>query len=60
MTPAKPTHDLNNALLFLETFPEILQDSLPPGTVDSNEALREVLEVYQEKIALVKRLVNKV
>ena len=55
MKTPKATHDLMNALLFLETFPDILQEALPEGMLDANEAIQEVLEVYQEKIAVLRK-----
>ena len=51
-------HDLNNALIYLSVFPDILLDHLPSGHLDDNEGLREALDIYREKIAALKKILK--
>lgn len=51
-------HDVKNALLFLETFPLILKQ-LSKTDPDYEKQRDELIEVYVEKIAVVKAFVDK-
>jgi hypothetical protein len=52
-------HDLNGALLFLETFPHILQDTLPVDNETKRSELNELLEIYGQKLNIIKKALNK-
>jgi hypothetical protein len=47
-------HDLNNAVLYLETFPEILRQHLSTLAVPQSEELDEILELLSSKVEVVK------
>ncbi len=51
-------HDLNNALIYLSVFPDILLDHLPQGHIELNEGLRVALDIYREKIAALKKILK--
>lgn len=52
MTADSQKHDLKNALIFLVTFPEILKQELQTNPRADSPALKELLEIYRAKIAI--------
>lgn len=48
-------HDLKNALLFLELFPDLLKSALSSGEGPGSPGFDELLSVFNEKLELLKR-----
>lgn len=46
-------HDIKNAILFLETFP-LMMKQLDPNSPDFKKERDELLDVYAEKIKVIK------
>jgi hypothetical protein len=56
----KPTeHDLKNAFLFLDLFPEVLIRTLEDGRGPGTDDFEELMEIYREKIQILKSGVAK-
>ncbi len=50
----RKSHDFQNALLFLETFPVLLRQLMTRERPQAEVELEELIEVYLEKIAVLK------
>jgi len=58
--PIQPSlHDLQNAMIFLETFPLILQQMLQSGKSVESQDLKELLQLYVEKVEILKAGMNR-
>lgn len=48
-------HELKNALLFLKTFPEIVRGELSIHSLPVSEELAEILEIHEQKLAVLEK-----
>jgi hypothetical protein len=54
MKPQPTEHDLKNAFLFLELLPEMLIRTLKYGRGPGTDDFEELMEIYREKIQILK------
>jgi hypothetical protein len=59
MNTKSNSHDINGAMLFLETFPEILRNSISGKDETLKNEIEELLEIYQVKIGIIKKAIQK-
>ncbi len=59
MNTKSNSHDINGAMLFLETFPEILRDSISVKDETLKNEIEELLKIYQDKIGIIRKAIQK-